>query len=150
MKTILTLLLAITLTGCATQSVSGRIYAIAEKTTVLDFTIVQEKGVKKMTAKNPATGENFAGECTSIVTAYEPRAAVYTPPPSGNAMARAIQQGAQIGAATPIASQALARAILIGDQGTTIQLTMDVSTGPRPHGHGEGTDNKGGRYQVQF
>lgn len=152
MKLAIALLLALTLSACATQSVSGKIYAIAEKTTVLEFTIVQENGTKKMTAKNPDTGENFSGECTSIVTGYRPSGAAYVPParPATNAFARGVEQGAQIVANTPVASQASARAILIGDKGTTIQLTMDVSTGPHPHGHGEGTDNKGVRYQIQF
>lgn len=42
------------------------------------------------------------------------------------------------------------KAILKGDKGTVLDISMLIEPGMRPKGVGEATDNHGNRYQVQF
>lgn len=111
----------------------GKLYSIGDTPAQLQFQIETSMGTGKMTAQNPKTGESFTGQYTGIrhgntLTFETPKAKPAITPPS----------------------YATARGILIGDKGTAIELFMEIKPGLRPTGHGEGSDNKGNRYQVQF
>lgn len=150
MKTILALLLVLALAGCAGTMLPGKLYALADATE-LEFAIETSRGTGRMTARNPATGETFEGQYTgtydgggrtvSRVNTFDPM----KPMNKSNAPG---QGYTVVSNTTP--DHATARGILRGSAGTVIELWLDIQPGLRPKGHGEGRDNKGQRYQVQF
>jgi len=140
--------LALFLTACGTV-LPGKLYQLSNAT-VLDFEIETSTGTGAMRATNPKTGEKFTGQYTGVTQASAPIIVIQQPPTGSTHFERGIQQGAAQAAAMGRPTYATARGILIGDKGTTIQLLMEIEPGLRPKGSGEGTDNKGERYQVQF
>lgn len=152
-RALLPALLALVLTGCGTP-LTGKLYSLKDATT-LAFEIETSMGTGDMRATNPKTGEKFAGQYTGIrksTTVLMPTQTASNQPPSpGEAFVRGMNGQLGTGNAAVIApSYATARGVLVGDKGTMIELFMEIQPGLRPKGHGEGTDNKGGRYQVQF
>ncbi len=141
-----TLLLA----GCAGKMLPGKLYSLNDAA-ILDFQIQTSYGTGKLTAANPKTGERFEGQYTgtyenggttvSRVNTFDPAKAVNRNNTPG--------QGYNIVSNTA-PTKATARGVLIGDKGTTIELFMNIVPGLRPTGHGQGTDNKGAKYQLQF
>lgn len=153
MKTLLrwisALFLALVLTGCGTP-LTGKLYSLKDATT-LTFEIETSMGTGDMRATNPKTGEKFAGQYTGIrksSTVLLPAGTGNKPPSPGESFVRGLN--GQAGDTLIVPGYATARGVLTGDKGTMIELFMEIQPGLRPKGHGEGTDNKGGRYQVQF
>lgn len=140
MKAPFFLLLLALLAGCAGGMIPGKLFSVSEATT-LEFQIEKSRGTGKMTATNPKTGEKFEGQYTGIM--HGQRSTFTT---GYN------YQTGQTASATSISppTYATARGVLMGDKGTVIELFMEIQPGIKPRGHGDGTDNKGGRYQVQF
>ena len=138
------------LAGCVGTMLPGKLYSLGDAPTVLEFQIEISFGTGKITAKNPKTGESFDGQYTGVMHHTAGSSAPIVVPTGATALERGAQQGAAIAAAAPKADYATARGVLIGDKGTTIELTMEIQPGLKPSGHGEGQDNKGVRYQVQF
>lgn len=129
---------ALLLAGCGI-SLPGKLYSLQDGTE-LKFEIETSFGTGAMRAENPKTGEKFEGQYTGTTsgggvinahsrlnTGQTVNTQVFVPPSSANA-----------------------RGILRGDKGTVIEIYLDIRPGPRPKGHGEGIDNNGVRYQVQF
>lgn len=141
------------LAGCATgpQPVSGpvmipgRIYCLKDGAE-LQFAIERSSGQGMMTALNPVTGERFTGTYSAMVT-------------EGGGVEQstiANNWGTTTGTVskTTLATKAIGRGVLRGDKGTVISLTMDIKPSYHPainpSGFGEGTDNNGLKYQIQF
>jgi hypothetical protein len=98
-----------------------------------------------MTARNRSTGEEFYGNYTAIFADGEVSKSTYR-----NAW------GGDAGSATTTttATRGTGKGILRGDKGTVISVTMDIkptyNRSIYPSGFGEGTDNNGTRYHLQF
>ena len=105
-----------------------------------------------ITASNLATGERFSGQYAAFSTGGRTSQSNITN-----------SWGISTGAinTTSESTGSTARGILKGDKGTIITISLDCQSvffrrnvwtpgGSRPTGFGEGTDNKGGRYQIQF
>ena len=130
---------AVGLGGCGT-ALPGKIYA-RDDATVLTFEIERSYGTGEMRATNPKTGEKFEGQ--------------YTATPSNGGFSQGTATNWQTGQTATVQtfaapSKGSGRGVLIGDQGTVIEMYLDIKPGIRPKGHGEGRDNPGRRYQVQF
>lgn len=138
----------------------GKMYALGEQPTTLAFAIELSRGHGKMTAHNPITGEKFEGTYSAVFHRNGGPTAVVIAPASNapTPLERGIAQGSAQGAAIATATRptrATGKGVLIGDMGTTIEIALDITPGgflpgTHPHGVGEGVDNKGRRYQVQF
>lgn len=129
MKQILAVLLLLALTACASgRMIPGQIYPL-DGSGVIPMEIEVTRGQGRMTAYNPETGEKFEGS----YTAMRQSAVVY-------------------GSSTTVVSKTVApaRAFLKGDQGTTLNVTMDIQAGFVPTGMGDAVDQQGRKYQVQF
>jgi hypothetical protein len=142
--------LALLLVGCAGDMLTGQLHAIDDGTT-LQFEIERSHGKGKLTALNPKTGEKFEGTYTAVMHGEE---ATFTQVSTFDP-AKAVNRGNMPNQGYTATSHkagdyAAARGILIGDKGTTIELRMEIEPGIKPRGHGEGRDNSGRRYQVQF
>jgi hypothetical protein len=135
------------LAGCGTM-LDGKLYALGEQATLLPFQIELSRGAGKMNAENPATGEKFAGTYAGVYHRDGGTVVVNPAVTPANAVGRGFEQGVAAAAARP--TRASAKGVLIGDKGTVIEIALDITPGLRPHGVGEGFDNKGRRYQVQF
>ena len=132
--------------GCATmpdpvgQMLPGKMYSLQDGTE-LNFEIQTSYGTGAMTAYNPVTGEKFSGQYTGIYT-------------GGGASQSNVTNswGFSTGSVTTQSAPtgAIAKGILRGDRGTIINVSLNIQPGARPTGFGEGTDNKGVRYQIQF
>jgi hypothetical protein len=136
---ILSVALAISLVGCGVM-LPGKMYSTSDGTESR-FEIQTSHGSGDMTAFSPKTGERFTGQYTGTYTG------------GGSALVSTFnfQTGAtSTGTVYMPPSGANARGILRGDKGTVIEVYLDIQTGLRPRGHGEGIDNKGNRYQIQF
>lgn len=140
------------LSGCAVAPqatgpvlIPGRMYCMKDGTE-FRLSIERSSGQGGMTAVNLTTGERFTGTYSAIVT-------------EGGAVEQstiANNWGTTTGTVskTTLATKAVGRGFLRGDKGTVITLTMDIrpSYHPaiNPSGFGEGTDNNGLKYQIQF
>jgi hypothetical protein len=123
----------------------GRLASVADGT-VLPMRIEKvwvfgQSGNGGISATHPKTGETFSGRYSAIRESST----------SGSA-AIVNLRGQQVGTAryTARGRNASAIATLTGDQGTIIQVQMQIVSGWSPHGVGTGTDNKGNYYQLDF
>lgn len=129
-----TILGAALIAGCVGTMLPGRMYASPNGQT-LQFEIETSYGQGKMTAFNPYTGERFAGEYSAmhrgqrmlVGNVGKSNVTLFQPPTGADG------QG-----------------VLVGDKGTMIRLYLEIKPGLRPTGHGTGTDDNGGRYEVFF
>ena len=143
----LTLVVGAGLFGCASNpdgkaslgTLNGSMFSMKDGAE-LSFQIERSSGTGGMWATNLKTGEMFKGQYTgryndggsSFATVRGSTGAtgtvtVFTPPTSANA-----------------------RGFLRGDKGTVIDIYLDITPGIVPRGTGEGMDNSGIRYRVQF
>lgn len=125
--------------------IPGRIYCLKDGAE-LQFAIERSSGLGSMTAFNPVTGERFTGTYSAMIT-------------EGGGVEQstvANNWGTTTGTVNTVkaATKAEGRGILRGDKGTVINLRMDIRPSYdariNPSGFGEGTDNHGLGYQVQF
>lgn len=125
--------------------IPGRIYSLQDGT-VLEFAIERSSGQGIMTAFNPVAGERFTGTYTAIITEG-----------GGSEQSVASNFWGQVGPTvtkTSAATRAAGRGVLRGDKGTVISITVEIKPSYNrqinPSGFGEGLDNHGVKYQVQF
>lgn len=143
----------ILLTACATPQhtptgpvmIPGRLYSLQDGT-ALEFAIERSRGQGIMTAFNPVTGERFTGTYSAIITEG-----------GGTEQSVANNFWGQVGPTvtkTTAATRAAGRGVLRGDKGTIISITVEIKPSYNPHinpsGFGDGLDNRGVKYQVQF
>lgn len=145
-------LLTFLFSGCAVAPptptgpimIPGHMFSLKDGTE-LTFAIERSSGVGIMTARNLTTGEEFTGNYTAMVVDGGVSTGTYK-----NAW------GTNTGTVTTNtqATRGVGKGILRGNMGTVISISMDInpSYNPRinPSGFGEGTDNNGIKYQVQF
>ncbi|BEQ13921.1 hypothetical protein [Desulfoferula mesophila] len=148
----LVILLAVTLCGCVTVPpaqqgpimIPGSMFKLDDGTEFA-FAIQRSSGTGIMTARNLKTGETFTGKYTAMLV-------------DGSVSTGAYQNAWGFNAGTVTTSKAATKAvgkgILRGDQGTVISISLNIKPSwdyrVNPSGFGEGTDNKGVKYQVQF
>lgn len=133
--------------GCATSPtggdgtmLDGSLVSLKDGV-VMPFQIERSRGTGALRATNPQTGEVFEGQYTGRFTG------------GGFATGSVFTPG--VGYSTVHLSRpptgAEARGYLRGSKGTVISVALDIVPAIlRPHGYGEGKDNKGNNYQVQF
>lgn len=93
----------------------------------------------KMIATDPATGEIMEGYYTALPsTTY-----IQTAKPG-------LLGSQATGTATQMSDTLPASATLVGNKGTVVQLHMQIKAGNPPIGFGDGEDNHGVKYSVQF
>lgn len=142
--------LTLLLTGCVGGMIPGKLYSVTEATT-LDFQIQKSTGTGTMTATNPKTGEKFTGQYTGTYQGgATTRTQVSTFDPTKKTTKANMPGQGYTATSHTAPNAATARGVLMGDMGTVIELYIDIEPGFNPHGHGDGRDNKGNRYQVQF
>lgn len=152
-RILIPLLLALLLTSCAVAPqqtagpwmIPGRMYCLKDGTE-FQLSIERSSGQGRMTAVNLRTGEQFTGTYSAIIT-------------EGGAVEQSTAENfwGKVGPTvtkTTAATKAAGRGILRGDKGTVINLTLDIkpsySRAVNPSGFGEGEDNNGLKYQIQF
>ena len=118
----------------------GSLYRLTDGTR-LSCEIQTSTGTGSLAATDPSTGEKFTGQYTGTYQGGSQRRT--------NVYASDFSYVGTIRSYTP-PSNATARGVLRSNKGTVIELFMDIQPGYRPRGSGEGIDNKGRRYQVQF
>ena len=135
----LLLIIVFLISSCAGGMLPGRMYSLDDGNE-LTFEIEKSRGTGSMTAYNTATGERFGGQYTGRYTG------------GGSSFGTVSGQGGNIATVQSFTppTGATARGILRGNQGTVIDVYLDITPGFRPTGFGEGLDNKGRRYQIQF
>ena len=109
---------------------------------VMPFEIEKAHRTGAVRAKDPQTGEVFAGTYVGV----RERIDVVT---SGTAISGQVV-GSTFGSGSAQSNMANATAYLQGDKGTMLNCVMKIEAGLSPHGLGECTDNKGGKYRLQF
>ena len=147
--------IAMLLVACGTK-LPGKLYSL-EDGVVMEFQIERSYGTGDMYAQNLKTGEKFSGQYTGTYkgggTTTTTGSGDYSGTTSSSSTGTIYRHSGSVSTSstsfTP-PSDATARGVLIGDKGTVIELYMDIRPGIVPKGHGEGIDNKGRRYQVQF
>lgn len=134
------------LSACVTpgQMLPGTI--VAEDGDVLDFQIEVAKRSGKVAASNPRTAEQFSGTYVGILERVTSFSSGY---------AQASGMGGSVTASGFGSSRASsnignASAFLKGNKGTTLNCEMQIEAGLNPHGIGQCTDQRGGRYRLQF
>lgn len=143
------------LTACATK-LPGKLYSLSDGV-VMEFQIERSHGTGGMYAQNHKTGENFSGQYTGTYKGGGIATTIgsgrYTGSTTSHSTGNMYRHSGNISStSTTFAppSDATARGVLMGDKDTVIELYMEIRPGIVPKGHGEGIDNKGNRYQVQF
>lgn len=137
MKRLFVIVVTTILAACGT-TLPGKLYSLQDGV-VMDFQIERSYGTGGMFAQNQKTGEKLTGQ--------------YTGTYKGGGTATTFGSGNHFSFSSITfipPSDATARGVLMGDKGTVIELYMEIRPGIVPKGHGEGIDNKGNRYQVQF
>jgi len=93
----------------------------------------------KITAVDPASGEQFSGTYTFVLETK---------------VVQSSQPGflfdTDTGQSVQTSDVAPGTAVLIGDKGTVVSLKLTAKAGHPPTGYGEGEDNKGNKYSLQF
>jgi hypothetical protein len=135
-------LLALLLTACAAGGYApgtmlpGKIISLSDGTTFpMQYEFAASSGA--MTATNPVTGEYFQGTYTGI---QETHVVQHTEASFWGDTDQSVETSAV----------AQAAAVLVGNKGTVLNLKLHVKIGNPPSGFGEGEDNKGVKYNVQF
>ena len=135
-------LVALLLCGCATEGYApgsmlpGRITSLADGTTLaMQYELTSGSG--KMIATNPVTGEILQGMYTAVLETK-----VHTH--QSNSLFGSDDTSTETG------DVAEGTAVLVGNKGTVLNLKLHVKVGNPPTGFGDGEDNKGVKYNVQF
>lgn len=131
-------------TQTGTIMIPGSMFSLKDGT---EFSLALEYRFNNgiMTARNLKTGENFNGNYTAIFADEAVSTSTYRNVWGGNA-----------GSATTTtkATRGTGKGILRGDKGTVISVTMEIkptyNRNILPSGFGDGADNNGTRYQLQF
>jgi hypothetical protein len=147
---VVTLLLVLLLTACASgptyhyrggEMIPGRLISLADGT-LLPMQLELSTGSGRITAFNPVTNEKFSGNYTAV---SEDKYIQYSKP-SFWGSENTVQ-------AVEMSSSVPATAIIVGDQGTVINIRIRIRPGNAhvlPIGYGDAEDNKGVKYNFQF
>jgi hypothetical protein len=150
MMRIAIVILALAVTGCAVgpyysytggEMIPGRLISL-EDGHLIAIQIELSTGAGKIIATDQKTGEIFSGNYTAV---SEDKYIQYTRETFWGT--ERTQQAIEASSSVP------ATAILVGDKGTVINISMRIRPGGRntlPIGYGEGLDNKGNKYNFQF
>lgn len=154
-RQIMYVVIAFMLSACGTI-LPGKLYSLHDGV-VMEFQIERSYGTGGMYAQNIKTGESLSGQYTGTYkgggTATTFGSGGYTGSTSNYTTGAMYQHSGQVNTTSTTfipPTDATARGVLIGNKGTIIELYMEIRPGIVPKGHGEGIDNKGNRYQVQF
>lgn len=145
-------LLAVFVSACAVAPprpagptmIPGKIFNLTDGT-IFDFSIERSSGIGIMTARNLSTGEEFTGDYSAMLVDGGVSTGTYR-----NAW------GTETGSVTTQTpgTRGVGKGVLRGNRGTIISISMDIKPSYvahiNPSGFGEGTDNNGVKYQVQF
>lgn len=136
--------LSLLLVGCAENPyhlgayIPGRIVSLSDGK-ILPMQIELSYGSGHMKAVNPDTGETFDGIYTAINET------------KSSAVSRPGLFGDQdVASETTVSDLAQGSAVLVGSKGTVIDVKMTIKAGSPPIGFGEGVDNAGKKYRIQF
>lgn len=154
MKRLLASLLLLTLlvAGCAVAPptpqgpimIPGVMFNLQDGTE-FKFAIERSSGNGIMTARNLTTGEEFTGNYSAMLVDGGVSTGTYTNSWGFNAGTVTTQTAPTKG---------VGKGVLRGNMGTVISISMDIKPSydynVNPSGFGEGTDNHGIKYQVQF
>jgi hypothetical protein len=128
---------ATSLSACAGGMIPGQIYS--EQGKVLEFQIEKARRTGAVAAFDPQTGEHYAGNYVGILEAVG--GSSVTVSSAGNVGATSFGLGSNIANAT---------AYLTGDKGSMLNCEMKIEASISPHGIGGCTDQRGGKYRLQF
>jgi len=128
------------LCACAGGMIPGKIYS--EQGKILEFQIEKATRSGAVTAFDPALSENFTGTYVGILETIRSSSTGFVQ--SGNSSATGFGFGSM---GSNIAN---ATAYLTGNKGTKLSCEMNIEAGFSPHGIGGCTDQKGGKYRLQF
>ena len=124
--------------------IPGKMFNLKDGT-LFDLQIERSSGIGTITARNLATGEVFTGNYSAMVVDGGVSVGTYR-----NAW------GTETGSVTTqsAATRGVGKGVLRGASGTIISFTLDIKPSYNPNinpsGFGEGTDNNGVTYQLQF
>jgi hypothetical protein len=136
--------LSLLLVGCAQSPyqlgtyIPGRIVSLSDGK-ILPMQIELSYGSGHMKAVNPDTGETFDGIYTAINETK--LSAVSRPGLFGDQ---------DVASQTTVSDVSQSSAVLVGSKGTVIDVKMTIKSGAPPIGYGDGVDNAGKKYRVQF
>jgi hypothetical protein len=140
----LLLILVLALSACATvpntfgTMIPGTLTSLRDGT-VLPMQIEVTYGSGKITATDPRNGEVFAGTYTAMMETQVLHHSQQT------------FLGPQVtGQTVQTSGLATGSAVLVGNKGHVMNVTMKIQPGNPPHGFGEATDNRGQKYNLQF
>lgn len=132
------------LAGCAPLGafLDGKLYSL-ERAAILPMKIEVTRGGGQIAASDPSTGEQFQGTYVGIRDSEVASVFGGTFTPRG-------EFSPSVATAVRGSSRVPAMATMIGDKGTVLDCRMLIQAGWRPRGMGTCTDNRGGRYNLQF
>ncbi|WP_227075580.1 hypothetical protein [Acidocella sp. KAb 2-4] len=147
MKILGALFAAFFLAGCAvpqsptSEYIPGRIVSVADgKIMPVQIQLSTfDNPTGKMVATDPVSGEVLDGNYTAFPATTYTQAS--HPTLFGNETTVSTQQ---------VSDTVPASATLVGNKGTVIVIKMQIKAGNPPVGFGEGEDNKGRKYTLQF
>jgi len=128
---------AVSLSACVGGMIPGQIYS--EQGKVLEFQIEKARRTGAVTAFDPQMGEHYSGNYVGILEAVG--GSSVTVSPAGSVGTTSFGLGSNIANAT---------AYLTGDKGSMLNCEMKIEASISPHGIGGCTDQKGGKYRLQF
>ncbi len=147
---VMALVVAATLSSCALvpaeRVFESRMYNLATGEVVIGVSRTNRAGQSVITAGPTQSGETFSGEATTIDNrihaSSQGSGTVHTP----GILTDTYIRTSSYSTTTP--GYQNGSAILVGSKGTVIDILYRVSLAGT--GEGEGTDNKGVRYRIQF
>jgi type IV pilus biogenesis protein CpaD/CtpE len=139
-------ILAILLAGCATEPdpyamgnmLPGKIISLSDGT-IFPAQAEISSGSGRMTATNPVTGEVFEGRYTAI---QENKVIQHVD--------NSFWGNGDTSQAVETSDIAHGSAVLVGTKGTVLNIKLEVKAGHPPIAYGDGEDNTGKKYNVQF
>jgi hypothetical protein len=139
-------LLAFVLAGCATEPdpygigsmLPGKIISLSDGV-VFPAQVEITYGSGRMTATNPVSGEVFEGRYTAI---QENKTIQHVD--------NSFWGNGDTSQAIETSDIAHGSAVLVGNKGTVLNIKLEVKAGHPPIAYGDGEDNAGKKYNVQF
>ena len=139
-------ILAILLAGCATEPdpyamgnmLPGKIISLSDGV-VFPAQAEISTGSGRMTATNPVSGEVFEGRYTAL---QENKVVQHVD--------NSFWGNGDTSQSVETSDVAHGSAVLVGNKGTVLNIKLEVKAGRPPIAYGDGEDNNGKKYNVQF